>query len=328
MSEILARLHKEAAKVYPTIVLPEGHDPRIVAAAAGIAGKGLARVVLIGRKIAVTSHADDQRLDLSNVHIMDPVDSSHMDSMIEWVRHRKFAAGMDKTALREYLTEPVHFGGALVAIGEADGMVAGADTATSEVVRTAIRLLGVAEGSRLVSSIFLMIPPDGETPLTYSDCGVVPDPDAEQLASIAGDAHRFHQLLTGHAPRVAFLSFSTKGSAEHPRTQKVIEAARLFAAAYPDVPSDGELQADAALVPSVGRRKAPDSAVAGRANVLMYPDLDSGNIAYKLTERLAGYTALGPLLQGVAKPVHDLSRGCSVEDIIDVAAITAVQCGN
>ncbi len=325
MPNLIDSIKSKAAKLYKTIVLPEGTDERIIAAAARLATAGLARVIVVGKPLAIQLLADDLRLDLANVHIVDPDKDHRLQKIIALAGEKKFAQQLTADELAEYCSDPIHFGAGLVAIGEADAMVAGAATATSEVVRTALRIIGVAPGSKLVSSSFMMVAPDGDTVFTYSDGAVVPDPNTEQLAAIAADAHRLHQALTGHTPRVAFLSFSTKGSAAHAKVDKVRAATELFKRQFPDVVADGELQLDTAIIPGIAERKAPDSPVKGQANVLIFPDLDAGNIGYKLTQRLGGFDAIGPLLQGLAKPVHDLSRGCTIEDIEAVAAIAALQ---
>ncbi|MFC1480769.1 phosphate acetyltransferase [Candidatus Neomarinimicrobiota bacterium] len=325
MPNLIDSIRRKAAKLYKTIVLPESADERIVQAAARLSADGQARVILIGKPLAIQMLADDHRLDLSNTHIVDPDQDNRLIQIIAHAAEKKFAKQLSSAELTAYCSNPIHFGAGLVGIGEADAMVAGAATSTSEVVRTALRMIGVAPGSKVVSSSFMMVAPDGDTIFTYSDCAVIPDPDSDQLAAIAGDAHRLHQALTGHTPRVAFLSFSTKGSATHEKVDKVREAAEIFMRQYPEVAADGELQLDTAILPSIAALKAPDSPVKGQANVLIFPDLDAGNIGYKLTERIGGFHAIGPLLQGLARPVHDLSRGCSVEDIEAVVAIAALQ---
>jgi phosphate acetyltransferase len=226
---------------------------------------------------------------------------------------------------RVAMTDVLYYGAMMVRRGDADGGVTGAANATGDVMRAAIQAIGLAEGIKVVSSIFLMVMPDPDKRVfTFADCAIVPQPDAEQLASIALASAQTHNALTGEEPTVAMLSFSTKGSAKHDDVDKVIQATELVKKANPALKVDGELQLDAAIVEKVGRKKAPESDVAGHGNVLIFPDLDAGNIGYKLTQRLAGADAIGPIVQGLAKPFFDLSRGCSAEDIVKVSAICGV----
>jgi phosphate acetyltransferase len=249
----------------------------------------------------------------------------NLDIYLDYLNKLPFTDNWPADNLREFLNDPLHFAMAMVACDDADCLVAGAVTSSSEVIRSAIRMIGIRPTSNQVSSIFFMISPDRNSAFTFADCAVIPEPDSKQLAAIGAESAEFHHFLTGDEPLVAFLSFSTKGSASHYRVDRVRDAVEIFGNKYPQIIHDGEVQVDAAIIPEVNKLKIPNSPINGQANVLIFPNLDAGNIAYKITQRLGGYSAWGPLLQGLNKPVHDLSRGCSVEDIINVSAIAALQ---
>lgn len=319
----MERIRRLAAARPQHLLLAEAGDARVVRAAVRIAREGRARVTLMGDPGEARATARGAAVDLRGVTLVDAADATLVartrEALVAARGPRLVGEALDRAA-----ADPLFQAAARVAAGEADCFVAGAVRTTADVLRAALWLIGLAPGVRSVSSFFLMVMPgaaDRERPLTFADCGVLPDPDAAQLAELACLAADHHHQLTREVPHVAMLSFSTRGSADHPHVQKVREATALARARRPDLHIDGELQADAALVPEVGARKAADSVVAGHANVLVFPDLDAGNIGYKLVQRLAGAAAYGPILQGLARQANDLSRGCSSDDVVEVSTI-------
>ncbi len=327
----LEQIVSRAKSDIKTIVLPESTDIRTIKAAAMIQKQGIANIILVGNKNEIKKLAGD--LDISKAQIVDPADFDKFDEYVNTLYELRKAKGMTIEQARKLLSENVlYFGIMMVKMGAADGMVAGAINSTGNTLRPALQILKTAPGAKLVSAFFIMVVPNceyGENGVfVYGDSGLVENPNAEELSEIAIASSKSFKSLVQAEPVVAMLSYSTYGSAKSELTEKVVEATKLAKEKAPELQLDGELQADAAIVASVGQSKAPGSSVAGKANVLIFPVLNCGNISYKLTQRLAKADAYGPIIQGLARPVNDLSRGCSAEDIVGVVAITCVQAQN
>ena len=326
---MIEKVYAKARADVKRIVLPEGEEERTLLAAAKLKAEGLAEPILLGKEETIRREAGRVGADLRGLTLLDPETSEKTEAYADALYELRKAKGLTREAAADLARDPMYYGILMVKLSDADGLVSGAVHTTGDMLRPALQIIKTRPGIHIVSSSFLMNCPNRELGdeglLVYADCIVNPCPTAEELAEIAvTSAHTAHDLCGVEVPRVALLSFSTKGSASHELVSKVQKAVALAHELDPDLLLDGELQPDAALVPEVGAKKAPGSAVAGRANVLIFPDLQSGNIGYKLTQRIGGAEAYA-VLQGLAKPCNDLSRGCSVQDIVNTAALTAVQ---
>ncbi|MBQ7140501.1 MAG: phosphate acetyltransferase [Bacilli bacterium] len=328
---IIENIKKRAKENKKTIVLPETEDLRTIKAAALVKEEDFANIILVGDEIKINEMASENNLDINGIKIINPNNSVLTEELISKFYELRKEKGMTLDKSREIITNNyIYFGDMLVKMDYADGLVAGAVNSSAVVLRAALQILKTSKDSKIVSSFFLMDVPNCEYGANgvflYSDCGMIQNPTSEELVEIAASSAKSFKKLVNVDPVIAMLSHSTMGSSKHPDVDKVVEAVKLAHETYPELVLDGDLQADAAIVPSVAKSKAPNSNVAGNANVLIFPDLDAGNIAYKLTERLAKAKAYGPVTQGIAKPVNDLSRGCNEHDIVGVVAITCVQC--
>ncbi|MCK4384727.1 MAG: phosphate acetyltransferase [candidate division Zixibacteria bacterium] len=322
---VITKIKEKAKAKRKRVVLPEGTEERMIQATKKIQAEGLAEVTLLGDEKKVNELSRSYQLDLGKVKVINPSTSSEIDEYAEEYQELRKKKGMTQEKAKKIMPNPLFYGAMMVRKGEVDGFVAGSVNTTGDVLRPGIQIIGLAPGITSVSSSFLMVLPEflgvKNKIFVFGDCAVIPDPDPPQLASIAISSAKTMQELVGEEPKVAMLSFSTKGSAKHEMVDKVREAIKIVNELKPDLKINGELQADSAIIPSVAKKKCPDSVIQGDANVLIFPDLDSGNIAYKLVQRMAEAEAIGPIIQGLSKPANDLSRGCSVDDIVNVVAI-------
>ena len=328
----IEKIKEKAKQEIKTIVLPEGNDIRTLKAASMVLNDNYANLIILGKESQIKDMAKENNLDISKAKIINPIESDNYKTYVHDFYELRKAKGMTLEKAEEMMKDETYFGMMMVKESDADGLVSGACHSTSDTLRPALQILKTAPGTKLVSAFFVMVVPNcehGENgTFVFSDCGLNEYPDSEALSEIAISSAKSFEQLVGTQPKIAMLSYSTYGSAHSPLTDKVVEATKLLKQKEPNLICDGELQLDAAIIPEIAASKAPGSPVAGKANTLIFPDLDAGNIGYKLVQRLAHAEAYGPLCQGIAKPVNDLSRGCSAEDIAGVIAITAVQAQN
>ena len=322
-------IKNKAKSEMKTIILPEAEDIRVLEATEKVGKEGFAKIILVGNTEKTKEIAKENNIDISSAEIIDPESSEKYEEYAKAFYELRKAKGMTEDEARKILKNPVYFGMMMVKQGDADGLVSGAAHSTSDTLRPALQILKTAPGTKLVSAFFLMNVPNceyGEDGVfVFADSGLNENPDSDKLAEIAASSAKSFEQLTGKKAKVGMLSYSTYGSAKSELTERVIEATKFLKERYPEIKADGELQLDAAIIPEIAKSKAPGSEVAGHCNTLVFPNLDAGNIGYKLVQRLAKAEAYGPLCQGIAKPVNDLSRGCSSDDIVGVVAITAVQ---